>query len=262
MDPPYSALAKGYDVVMEHVDYDRWAAYVHMVLQRHGEATTSIVELGGGTGSLALRLQPLGPYEYTLTDGSAAMLRQAREKFKREGCPVRCAQAEFTSWTLEQVGCEGPVDAVVLVYDGLNYLLENRQVAACFQQVYRALRSGGVFVFDQSTPANSKEHRDAFVDEGTTGSFAYVRESRYDPETRRHVTTFEIAAEGRRHWERHVQRAYTLDEIRALLNASPLHAEAAYDGFTTTPAHPGSHRVHWVARRRGPEEPSAPPGAP
>ena len=32
---PYSRLAAGYDAVMEHVDYARWARYVHRLLAKH-----------------------------------------------------------------------------------------------------------------------------------------------------------------------------------------------------------------------------------
>lgn len=245
---PYSALAAGYDFVMAHVDYDAWSAYLFDLLRRHGDDVDTVVELGGGTGSLARRLQPLGEYRYVLTDGSAAMLDQAREKFRRDGSPIRCMQADFTTISLDDLGVQEPVDAVILVYDGLNYLLEESDVLALFQCVHRLLRSGGIAIIDQSTPANSREHHDQFVDEGSTEGFSYVRENRYDPDTRRHETIFELTVEGRHQTERHLQRAYSRHEVRRLLDESPLEVEAAYDEFTTDPPHDQSFRVHWVLR--------------
>jgi SAM-dependent methyltransferase len=246
---PYSALAAGYDFVMAHVDYDAWATYLFDLLRRHGDDPETVVELGGGTGALARRLQPLGGYDYVLTDASAAMLERAREKLRADGSPVRCVQADFTAVGPEDLGPEAPADAVILVYDGLNYLLDEADVAALFRCVHRLLRPGGVAVVDQSTPANSQTHHDAFVDEGTTDGFAYVRENRYDPETRRHETVFELTVDGEHHTERHVQRAYSRHEVRALLADAPLAVEAAYDEFSTEPAHDDSYRVHWVLRR-------------
>lgn len=249
---PYSVLAAGYDFVMAHVDYDAWAAYLFTLLRQHGEDVHSVVELGGGTGSLARRLQPLGDYQYLLTDGSAAMLQQAREKLHGEDRPIRCLQADFTSVTPEELGLERPVDAVILVYDGLNYLLDEGNVMALFQRTHQLLTPGGLAVIDHTTPANSEEHYDQFVDEGAKDGFSYVRENRYDPQTRRHETTFELTVDGQ-HWEeRHVQRAYSRHEIRALIGSSPLQVEAAYDAFTTDPAHDDSYRVHWVLRRPEP----------
>jgi SAM-dependent methyltransferase len=246
---PYSALAAGYDFVMAHVDYDAWAAYLFDLLRRHGDDVRTVVELGGGTGALARRLQPLGEYDYVLTDASAAMLDRARDKFRADGAPVRCVQADFTAVAPDALGPEAPADAVILVYDGLNYLLDEPDVAALFRCVHRLLRPGGVAIVDQSTPANSQTHHDEFVDEGTTDGFAYVRENRYDPETRRHETVFELTVEGEHHTERHVQRAYSRHEVRRLLADAPLTVEAAYDEFTTEPAHDDSYRVHWVLRR-------------
>jgi len=244
---PYSALAAGYDVVMRHVDYDAWATYVHALLDRFGPAVHHVVELGGGTGSLAVRLQPLGNYRYTLTDGSAAMVEQARKKVRRNDRPIRCSTAGFTTVTRQGLDLEAPVDAVVLVYDGLNYLLERTAVEALFRRVHHLLRPGGVAVIDQSTTVNSED--EAFADEGSVNGFSYVREDQYDPATRRHETVFRLTVDGRSVTERHVQRAYARREIAALLDDAPLSVEAAYDGFTTAPADDESRRIQWVLRR-------------
>lgn len=243
--PPYATLAAIYDAVMAHVDYDEWAAHAHALLQEHHAAPEDVLELGCGTGSLAVRLQPMGPYRYTATDGQAAMLRIARAKAERAGVPVRFRTAQFTDFAVE-----APADAVVLLYDGLNYLVEEEQISALFARAHAALRPGGVFIFDQSTPANSEENAAFFFDEGTTGGVAYVRESRYDAERGLHTTTFQLTADGQTAREEHVQRAYPAAAIRRLLEASPLDEAAAYDGFTAEPATEASHRVHWVARRR------------
>jgi SAM-dependent methyltransferase len=246
---PYDALAEGYDAVMAHVDYDRWAAYLHMLIRRHADAPERVLELGGGTGSLAVRLQPLGDYDYLLTDGSKAMLDQARRKVADAGRPIRCAQADFTAFTPASIGLDPLADAAVCVYDGLNYLLDVDALAAFFERTHDALRPGGVAVVDQSTPANSEENAPDFAGEGSEAGFAWVRKSRYDPETRRHVTTFTIDAGGERFEERHVQRAYAVEEVRGVVQASPLACVAAYDAFTTRPAADRSQRVHWVLRR-------------
>lgn len=246
---PYTALAKGYDFVMAHIDYDAWAAYLFNLLRQHGDDIETVVELGGGTGSLARRLQPLGGYHYILSDGSAPMMEQARRKVDTANPAIRCVQADFTSVSLTDLGREMPVDAVVLVYDGLNYLVEPAEVASLFRSVHGLLRSGGLAIIDQSTPANSEEHDAEFVDEGEMEEFSYVRHSEYDPETRRHKTIFELFVDGEWRRECHLQRAYSTEEVRALLDESPLRVVRAYDALTTDPAHDDSYRVHWVLRR-------------
>lgn len=241
--PPYTRLAPVYDAVMEHVDYAHWARYAHQCLQRHADPT-SILELGAGTGALALELQPLGDYDYLATDGAAAMVDIAREKVAAHDVPARCAVMDFTAIDVDE-----PFDAVVLLYDGLNYLREPEALQALFGGVHDALRPGGIFLFDQSTPVNSINNAELFHDEGEAGGITYVRHSTYDAATRQHRTTFDLTVDGRTYRERHVQRAYTREEILGHLATSPLEEVAAYDGFSTDSATDASERIHWVARR-------------
>src|SRR6056297_2246358 len=242
---PYVALAAGYDVVMAHVEYDAWAEYVLDVFDAPDVEPDSLLELGCGTGSLALEMvERLGAgVRFLATDRSAAMIRVARAKAKQVGRAVqrlRFDVADFTDFAIDE-----PFDAALLLYDGLNYLLDESDVAALFTRVHDALVPGGVFVVDQSTPANSLNNADYFGDEGVVDRFAYVRRSRYDAATRLHTTEFDMTIDGETYAERHVQRAYAMDEVAALIAASPLEKLGAYDGFTLDPATPESERIHW-----------------
>jgi SAM-dependent methyltransferase len=248
---PYSLLAAGYEAVMAHVDYDAWAWHVRRLLARHHPGARDVLELGCGTGALARTLQPLGPppdgFRYRATDRSDEMLAVARREAAAEGVPVTFERADFRA-----VPAAPAADAVLLLYDGLNYLLEPPEVAALLAGAFAALRPGGVFVVDQSTPANSENIADGFDDAGETEAFSYLRTSRYDRAARLHTTTFHLRLpDGREAGETHVQRAYALEEVGALVAASPFARVAAYDGLTLQPATAASERVHWVLRRPG-----------
>ena len=249
MTLPYSALAAGYDAVMAHVDYPLWAGYVQSLIRKHHPKASTLIELGCGTGALAVALQPQGPapggYAYRAYDGSTAMIGVARETVRQSGRPVVVGQGDF----LEPVPGP-PGDAVVLVYDGLNYLLELDHVETLLAHVRDALAPGGIAVVDQSTPANSVNHADGFDDAGDTDAFAYVRSSRYDADARLHTTEFRLTTpDGRTVTETHRQRAYTMAEVEGAIRAAGLEVAAAYDGFETTPADDTSERIHWVLRR-------------
>lgn len=241
---PYTALAAGYDLVMAHVDYDLWAEHIHELIQRHHPDPRWLLELGCGTGSFALKLQPHGAYHYTGTDGSSEMIRVACRKAELDGATISFSVADFTNFQVET-----PVDVVVLLYDGLNYLLEKKGIRAMLRCAYAALRPGGIFLFDQSTPANSLNNEDHFEDQGGEQNFDYTRYSRYDAETRLHTTTFDLRVAGRRFREEHVQRAYTMHEIRALIQETDFEEAAAYDNFLVQPATKESERIHWILRR-------------
>jgi SAM-dependent methyltransferase len=246
---PYDALAAGYDVVMAHVDYEGWAEYVLDLFEEHGVEPQSVLELGCGTGSLALELvERLGAdLRYLATDRSPSMIRVARAKAKgvrQNALTLRFDVADFTSFVFKE-----RFDVALLLYDGLNYLLEDADVAALLRHAHDALVPGGTFIVDQSTPANSVNNAEFFGDEGEVDRFAYVRRSRYDEVSRIHTTEFELTIDGETYAERHRQRAYGIDEVEALVAASPLDIVAAYDGFTLDPATADSERVHWVLRR-------------
>ena len=246
--PAYSSLAAGYDAVMAHVDYPMWAGYVQGLVRRYHPEAKSVIELGCGTGAFAVAFQPYGPppggYTYRAFDASEDMLVEARETAYQSGRPIVFGHNDF-----REPVAGPPADVVVLLYDGLNYLLTADEVGALMRTVCDALVPGGLAVIDQSTPANSVNHADGFDDAGETDAFDYVRTSRYDPESRLHTTTFRLRAEGEERVETHVQRAYTMAEVRPLIEAAGLRVEAAYDGFETDAADETAERVHWVLRR-------------
>lgn len=249
MTDPYSVLASGYDAVMAHVDYPMWAAYVQGLIRKHRPGASSLVELGCGTGTFAVSLQPHGPdggYDYRAFDGAAPMVEVARERAAHAGRPIA-----FDTLAFGEPVPGPPADVVVLLYDGLNYLLTIDEVQALFVSIRDALAPGGIAIVDQSTVANSETHAaGGFDDAGETDAFSYLRTSRYDPEARLHTTTFDLTLpDGRQLIETHVQRAYALDEVRGAFEGAGLTDVAAYDDFTDSPADEHSERVHWVLRR-------------
>ncbi len=242
--PPYSVIAQGYDLIMEHVSYDYWAVFTDQLLQTYHPAPRAVVELGCGTGSFALALQPLRDYDYLGTDRSPEMIAIARKKAEEAQVPARFDVNDFTDYRLAT-----PADAIVLLYDGLNYLLHPSGLRKLFSCTFASLAPGGLFFFDQSTPANSINNEAYFEDEGETDTFSYVRGSHYDRNTRLHTTTFEVHANGQTYHERHVQRAYELGDIAPLLEEAGFEIMTTFDGFTSRPATDESERIHWVVRR-------------
>ncbi|MEM6325980.1 MAG: class I SAM-dependent methyltransferase [Bacteroidota bacterium] len=244
---PYSHLAPGYDAVMAHVDYPGWAEHVARLLDRSTPGAREVVEIGCGTGALTLALDRIADFRLRGYDGAPEMIAEAERSAARAGADVAFGVLSFHE------SIPGPpADAIVLVYDGLNYLLAGAEVVRLLRRVHDALVPGGVFVVDQSTPQNSLNHIGAFDDEGETEAFSYVRMGRYSPETALHTTTFDLRYPSGAHArEVHVQRAYTRDEMAALIADSPLEAVSATDAFSLDPATDASERIHWVLQRPG-----------
>lgn len=241
---PYTVLAAGYDFVMAHVDYLAWADYLNEIILLHQEAPERVVELGCGTGSLAIELYRYGYEDYLATDVSVPMLDVARRKADTAGVDIRFAQLDFSTFTLQE-----PVDVLLLLYDGMNYLLDIEAIRSLFGSAFNALRDDGIFIIDQSTPSNSLQNEPLFEDEGEKGGFRYRRRSDYDADSHLHTTTLDIFVGEDSFRETHVQKAYTLEVIRPLILDAGFDILAAYDGFSLDEAHANSERIHWVLRR-------------
>ncbi|MCH8276703.1 MAG: methyltransferase domain-containing protein [Bacteroidetes bacterium] len=241
---PYTLLADGYDSVMEHVDYDAWVDYIRVVFERIRTEPESILELGCGTGSFAVRYVARRPIRYLATDRSENMLRMARNKSAGFESGLEFARADFTNFSLDE-----RFDAVLLLYDGLNYVLDLSAIGAVVRSVAGVLKAGGLFVFDQSTPVNSLSNEGDFEDEGCCDAFSFTRRSDYHAGRRIHSNKFFLHTGRGVFVEKHVQRVYEYAEIRFLLEDSPFDVIEAYDGFSLQPATDDSERIHWVVRK-------------
>jgi SAM-dependent methyltransferase len=241
---PYSILAEGYDVVMSHVDYDGWVAYIEELLYMHGGPPRSVIELGCGTGTFAHLFASIHDVPYLATDGSDDMIRAARRKHAEDDSPVAFRTADFFD-----LSGLGSADLVLLLYDGLNYITQKARLPDLFRQAYDLLDPGGRFIFDQATPANSIRNRAFFEEEGTCPAFDYVRRSEFDTRTGLHTTTFEISSPKGVCREEHVQRPYGFSEIRDILSAGPLEIIASYPDFLLKQVDSSAERIHWVTRR-------------
>ncbi len=241
---PYTALASVYDLVMEHVDYEHWASYIRGIIKRHHPGARDVLELACGTGSLAVALQD-GRFDYLATDASPQMIRVAREKAALTGAQVSFEVADFRS-----LRTHDRADVVLLLYDSINYLVESDEVMLLLKNIRRATRPGGLFVFDQSTPANSLNNASFFEDHGGDDVATYIRRSRYDEKSGLHHTTFDITIENEKYHEHHVQRSYEMEEIAECISHSGFAVVEALEDFKQKRATPLSERIQWVLRAR------------
>lgn len=255
---PYTVLAAGYDVVMEHVDYESWTEYIDHLIHSHGseDEDPRVLEIGCGTGSLTLVLSDLGYQNVKGTDRSREMIEVARRKAQEAGADVAFEVEDF----MRPVS-EAKYDVILLLYDGLNYVIDEDELPALFAACHGRLTASGILIFDQSTPANSINNAEYFEDEGEEDGFRYVRKSHYDPDARLHTTTIDIHVNDRVYRETHLQRAYTRSEIGKTVLDAGFRIIASLDGFSLDDADDDSERIHWVVRPdSGPKEVGLPPG--
>lgn len=246
----YEAFARVYDLFMDNIDYDAWCAYVHGLLLDYGVAEGILLELGCGTGSLTERLSGLG-YDMIGVDNSPQMLQRAMEKRASSGQDILYLLQDMRSFELY-----GTVRAVVSICDSMNYITERSELLEVFRLVNNYLDPGGIFLFDLNTIYKYEEilGEQTIAENREEGSFIW--ENDYDSSLRLNtygLTLFLPREDGLyEKWEElHEQRAYSIEEVRTLLEEAGMEFLTAYDAFTKEPPKAESERIYVVAREKG-----------
>ncbi len=247
----YTSLAPLYDTLMGDVDYESWADFIDEIMQTHHFDPVEILELACGTGSLALSLAELECYNITGTDLSPAMVEVAREKAARFELNI-----DFFPMNFLNINLPKKFDCIYTVFDSVNYLKKKSEIKSFLENTYKSLKPGGLLIYDFSTPKNSLQSVDYLNnEEGDTGKFRYLRSSRYDPREKIHYNDFEIDELDEQTGkvintfrEIHSQRAYSLNEMLSIVEQTPYHLVAKYDGFDLIDADENSARVTMVLK--------------
>ena len=142
MNDVFSSLyAQMYDALYREKDYTRESDLVIELLLEHGQEIRSILDLGCGTASHAVRFAELG-YQVVGVDRSPAMLQLAGAKTAGR------ANVELLQSDIRELDLDRSFDAVVMLFAVLGYHTGDEDVLAALAAARRHLRPGGLLVFD------------------------------------------------------------------------------------------------------------------
>ena len=249
MTQQYQTFAAYYDRLMADVDYALWADYLKDLLRENGVLPgEAILDCACGTGELTLRLHHAG-YRMTGSDISVQMLEIAQQKARKAGAKIAFVQQE-----LQSIRVHKQVSAITCACDGVNYLLSDEDVFSFFCAANRALKGGGILLFDVSS-AYKLEH---VLGGQTFGedepSCTYLWQNCFDPKSRlleMRLAFFTPDGKGTysRFDERHVQRAHTQDALTELLTQAEFTVTGVYDAFSKHAPERNSERIQFVAQK-------------
>lgn len=144
----YAKVARYYDAICtaKSVRTGSEVAFIGWALGEFAKGTVARVhDVSCGTGRQLVAIARQHPdWQLSGSDISPEMLDICREALVAAGHTA----IELACHDLCELPWEDEFDGVVSVFSAVNHLLDHEQMAAALQSVNRALRSGGVFVFD------------------------------------------------------------------------------------------------------------------
>jgi SAM-dependent methyltransferase len=112
--------------------------------RRHARGPVrTVLDIACGTGPHLIRLGERG-YRMSGLDLSLENIGYLRERARRAGLDVALRVADMTRFRLPR-----PVDAAICMQDSQGHLLTNEAILAHLRCVRRAIRKGGLYVFDR-----------------------------------------------------------------------------------------------------------------
>ena len=253
--PSFTAIAPFYDHLMRVVPYERWADFVLRKAAELGVRGGRALDLACGTGNFSALLAEAG-FEVLGVDLSEPMVREARRKEEKFGGRLRFVVGDVRALP---VG-EGEFDLATSVFDSLNYILTEEGLAQCLRETARALRPGGVFIFDLNTELALSSR---LFDQSNLGADDWLHfewRSCYDRRSRLCTVTmrFWVEADGKveEFTEVHRQRAHSEGEVREAAEVAGFKVVGVFDNYTDRAANIFTDRAVWVLvfapkRRRG-----------
>lgn len=245
----YRFLAGCYDRLTYDVDYAAWADYIEKHFARNPLPGKTVLDLACGTGSLTRQLALRG-YELIGVDQSPEMLAEAAEK-NRGIAPI---EPMFLCQSMEKLDLYGTIDACVCCLDSVNYITDPKKLARAFGRVHLFLMPGGLFLFDVNSPEKLEGlDGQVFLDETEDAYCVWRAEfSRRSRVCSYFMDIFRLdEASGR--WDRgeelHRERAYTVEELTAMLEQAGFRDVRTYGDLKLRPPKPGEQRIFFTARK-------------
>ena len=245
----YTSFAEVYDMFMDNIPYEDWCGYLTSLLKEYGINDGLVLDLGCGTGTLTELLAKEG-YDMIGVDVSEDMLQEAIEKRAESGLPILYLLQDMREFELY-----GTVRAVVSICDSLNYILDYNDLAHVFSLVNNYLDPKGVFIFDFNTRYKYEEILGDRTIAENREECSFIWENYYDPEEEinEYDLTIFVQEEGdtfHRFTETHLQRGYTVEQMRTLVEQAGLKIMEIMDSDTGEAVSETSERVYIVAKEQ------------
>ena len=233
----FGVLARYYDPLMSHVNYDRWFSTT-TTLAGSLDGPVRHLDAACGTGTLIAMLRKTG-WNSAGSDISPAMLRVARRKLP--GAPLAVAD-------LLAMPFNGSFNLITCLFDSLNFILDETDLARAFRELHGALADGGLLYTDIITERMVLDHFEGQSWEEDNAGFRSHWSSEYD-KTQSLAESYVRVNTGSPSVIR--ERIHDPALVRELLEQAGFQVLAALDADTWKAPRKKTTRIDFVAVKNG-----------
>jgi SAM-dependent methyltransferase len=244
----FGPVAPHYDRLMDNIPYRMWTSYLLLLFAIQEVKPRKILDVCCGTGAMCELLADEG-FDVTGFDLSEPMIELAREKSRMREIagkePIRYEIADAAEVDLGET-----FEAAYSFFDSLNYITDPEHLQKAIHRVSEHLQPGGSFVFDVNTAYAFEERMFDQTNLRKNAPLRYKWRGAWDPATRLIEVDMKFWAGDQEFREVHRQRAYSDEEIRAMLIAAGFDRIQCYHSYTLEKPRDTSDRLHYLARKR------------
>lgn len=212
----YTGFAHVYDELMKHAPYDKWVSFTEAILRQSNKKVSTILDLGCGTGEIALRLAEQG-YQITGVDNATEMLSHAMSKSTEKQLSISWINQDIT-----KLNGFSNIDLCISYCDVLNYITDKSDVERVCRHVYDSLSSDGLFIFDIHNLHYAEQQLMGHTFADVTDELSYIWECEAGDEAGEMFHYLTFFQQHKDHYVRfdevHHQHTYDIDEYKVILD--------------------------------------------
>lgn len=237
---PYTGLAEAYDYILRHVDYEQWYQFIRSIMHLYVEYPETVLELGCGTGKFGAKFSA-DNYRIVGVDLSFNMLRVAKTRAFRS---FRIVCADIRDFYFKR-----KFDFVFSVHDTMNYQLTNEDVRNVLRSTKQVMHEGSIFMFDITTEHNIDRFFNNKTSYYKTRGMNIEWSNAYDREKKHIISSFTIKhSDGRIFHEEHIQRIYSEDEMKTMLDEEGFEIIEICSDYTYNPPSDETIMINFIVK--------------
>ncbi|MGO4887258.1 class I SAM-dependent DNA methyltransferase [Anaerobacillus sp. MEB173] len=245
----YEKFAYLYDQLMNDAPYDQWLSYMEHQVSRYGNGGKKVLDVGCGTGSIAIPLA-VKHFDVTGVDISSDMLAAARQKAERANVSLA-----FYEQDMRELDGLPLFDVIIVFCDSLNYLQTEEDVKQSLRRFYELLHPQGLLLFDIHSTFKVDEIflGQTFGNSGEELSLLWQCFQGEYPHSVEHELTFFVLDEGNglyhRYDETHEQRTFPIESYQDWLSEAGFSTIEITGDFSCHSPTEDSERIFFTAKK-------------